>query len=77
MPGLVRLCWWWSGSGGFAAAAVGAFDDANQNCGCNDQDAVDRVEFAAHSSSIHRERCDAERPNAKPKTSDFMWVIWV
>jgi hypothetical protein len=46
--GPCALRWWWSGSGGFAAAAVGAFDDANQNCGSNNQDAVDRIELAVH-----------------------------
>jgi hypothetical protein len=29
------------------------------------------------SSGTHGERCDAERTDAKPMTSDFTWVMWV
>lgn len=25
----------------------------------------------------HGERCDAERPDAKPKVTDFRWVMWM
>jgi hypothetical protein len=76
MPGLVR-CTCDAGSGCFEAAAAGASDDADQNRGSNYQDAVDRVEFACHEPGFPCERCDAERPNAKPMTTGFTWVIWI